>query len=234
MTYIWSIILTSVLLSGCAGTAALQSTLQSRSGELVYLHDTPPVPDKRKGTLKLGSFVVDDVLPPATTVQKESGFLLPLLVFNMWKYGYTSSLGAAQIANDYKTFMRESLVEELKRSSTFAYADDQADIEIDLKIKTVAMNAPIERNGHFLFAVYAVSWGDQTLAGPVDVVMTADAVWKQDGKELMTREVQGRGRAGILGGRIVQMEDYTTAMIEALSLAIKDLNENLVKEINSL
>lgn len=232
MKHIWIVAIMIVLLTGCAGAAGIQSSLQGRSGELVYLHDSEKIAEKQGGTMKLASFVVDDVLPPITTVRHESSFVLPLLVFNMWKYGYKSNLGAAQIGNDYKSFIRESFVEEVNRSGKFGYAEDKADLEIDLKVKTITMEAPIYEQGHIIFAVYAIAWGRYTSAGPVDVIVTADVVCKRDGQELFSQEVQGRGRAGILQGKNLQLGDYTTTMVEALSLAIKGFNENLVRELN--
>jgi hypothetical protein len=232
MKHIGIIAIMIVLLTGCAGAAGIQSSLQGRSGELVYLHDSEKIAEKQGGTMKLASFVVDDVLPPITTVRHESSFVLPLLVFNMWKYGYKSNLGAAQIGNDYKSFIRESFVEELKRSGKFAYADDKADLEIDLRVKTIAMDAPIYEQGHFIAAGYFFAWGRYTSAGPVDVIVTAEAICKRDGQELFSREVQGRGRAGVLQGKNLQLGEYTTTMIEALSMAVKGFNETVVREVN--
>ena len=181
---------------------------------------------------------MDDVLTPSTEVKEKTGFVLPLIFVNIWKYDYDSTLGSAQIGNDYKRFIRESFIEELKRSGKFNYVEETADMEIDLKIKTVEMAAPIRKNGMFLFLVIAFSYGQSTAAGPVDVVITADVVLKKDGKELLSKEFQGKHRTGPFGPSYQTedklLQDYQTAMIEGVSLAIKDLNENIVKEINKL
>jgi len=221
-----------VVLAGCAGS--LQSSLQNRSGELLYLHDSAKITEKQDATLAIGSFVIDEVLQPSTTVRKTSGFVLPLLFVNLWKFDYQSSLGYAQIVNDYKQFIRDSFVEELKRSGKFKYVEDRGDIEIDIKIKTITMSAPIYRGGHFLFVMVAWAYGYYISAGPVDVVVKADVVLKKAGNELLGKECQGTFRTGILKGKDFKLEDYTTAMIEGLSLAIKDLNENIVKEIDKI
>ncbi len=234
MKHIWIIGMMIVLLTGCAGTDSLRGSLQGRRGELVYLHDSAKTAEKQGGTVKIGSFVVDDVLPPSTTVEEKSSFVLPLIFLNVWKYDYESSLGYAQIENDYKQFIRESFIDELKRSAKFSYVEDNGDMEVELTIKGITMAAPIHKNGNVIFAVYAVSWSQYTSAGPVDVVVTANVVLKKDGKELFSRELLGRGRAGVLKGKNLQLADYTTAMIEAMSLAIKDLNEHIVKEINTI
>jgi hypothetical protein len=38
----------------------------------------------------------------------------------------------------------------------------------------------------------------------------------------------------VLQGRNLNMGDFTTSMVEGFSLAIKDLNENLVQSINAI
>jgi hypothetical protein len=228
-----------ILVAGCASTGSFQRNLQSNTGELTYLHDSVKVAEKQSGTLKIGSFVVDDVLPASTTVEKKEGSLLPLLFVNTWKYYYQSSLGYEQITNDYKKFIQESFVEELKRSAKFRYVEDKGDMEIDIRIKTITMTAPIHQNGMFMFLLVAFSYINNTSAGPVDVVVTADAVVKKEGKPLWSKEFQGKHKINVLNGNYTNqqgklLQDYTTAMIEDLSVAIKNLNENIVKEINTI
>ena len=106
---------------------------------------------KQSGTVRVGSIVVDEVLPQATSVTEKSGFVLPLLVVNLWKYDYQSQLGQSQLTNDYKAFIRESFVEELKRSGKYNYVEDQSEMEIDLKIKTISMTAPMRKTGNVVW-----------------------------------------------------------------------------------
>lgn len=221
-------------LTGCGGAAGLQRTLEDRKGELLFLHDSQKVPDKHSETVKISSFVVDDVLQANTTVEQKSGYIIPLLFFNFWKYEYQSSLGYMQVKNDYKNFIRESFVEELERSGKFRHVEDQADLEMDVEVKNITMSAPIVKTGNFLFVVFAWGFGHNTSAGPVDVVVTANVALKKDGKELFNREFQGKCRTNVLSGTSIKMEDFTMAMIEGLSLAIKDLDENIVKEMNTV
>lgn len=231
MKKIW-ILVAFFFLTGCAGATGLQRTLEESSGELLFLHDSEKVPDKQTETVKIASFVVDDILQPNTTVEKKSGYIVPLLFLNFWKFEYQSSLGYAQIKNDYKKFIQESFVQELERSGKFRQIEDQADLELDIEVKNVTMSAPIVKTGNFLFVVVAWGFGYNTLAGPVDVVATANVALKKDGIELFNKEFHGNSRTNILSGTNIKMEDYTLAMIEGLSLAIKDLHENIVEEIN--
>jgi hypothetical protein len=230
----WTTALMMLLLAGCVGVDDLQGKLRSRNSELMYLHGGANTTEKPGGNLNIGSFVVEDVLPSSTTVQEQSSSIFPFLVVNVWNYRYQSNLGYEQIGNDYKTFIRESFIEDLKRSGKFSYVEDNGDMEIDVKIKTIKMAAPVYKNGMFLFLLFAVSYHESVWAGPVDVVLRADAVLKKNGKELFRREFQGMNRTGALNVNKLKLEDYNTVMVEALSLAIKNLNETIVREINSV
>jgi hypothetical protein len=226
----------ALFLAGCAGS--LQNGLTGRTGELLYLQDSETVTDKQGDTARVGSFVVDDILPPSTTVDKTGMFILPLIVWDSWKVNYQSRLGVAQIGNDYKQFIKDRFIEELKRSGKLPYADENGAVEIDVHVKSLTMSAPIIESGYFLFLLYAAAYGQFTAAGPVDVVVTADVAVKKDGRELFSREVQGKSRTTTLDARYTAesklLTDFQAAMIEGTSMAIKDLSENLVREINTL
>lgn len=228
----WLAVLIVMLCAGCGGAAGLESLLQTKNGPLAYLYDSEKVSLKQAGTVRVGSVVVDEVLPQATKVTEESGYVLPLLVVNLWKYDYQSQLGQAQLTNDYKAFIRESFIEELKRSGKYSYVEDQSEMEIDLKIKTISMTAPMRKTGNVIFLLVAVSFDQSYYAGPAEVLITADAVLKKDGQEIFNQEFRGLGRTGLLQGRNLDIADFTTAMIEALSLSLKNLNEHIVREIN--
>jgi len=221
-----------MFLTGCGGAAGLQRTLGDHTGELLYLHDSATAAEKQGGTVKIVSFVIDDILPPETTVKQKSGYFVPLLFFNFWKYQYECRLGYAQIENDYKQFVRESFIEELERSGRFRRVEDRGDLELEIEISSLSMSAPMLKAGSFIFIVYGVGYSESTSAGPVDSLVTAKAVVRKKGKELVNREFQGKSRTNVLSGKNVKLEDYTTTMIEGLSFALKDLNESIVKEIN--
>lgn len=224
----------AVALTGCAGTGGLQRGLQNGRAELAYVHDSAAMTSKNGRSVKIGSFVVADSLPADTTVVKTSSSFLPLIFFNTWNHEFQCRLGYRQIENDYKEFMRQSLIAELKRSGTAAYAEDKADLSLTVYVKDIEMSAPVKKNGRFLCLLYAFGVGTNTSGGPVDVTVKAEVVLKKGEAEVFNREVQGRYRTSILVGANIKIEDYTVAMIEGLSLATKDLNERIVREVNGI
>ncbi len=229
-----SVILLCAFLTGCVASSGLRYTLEQRKGQLAYVHDSEKIAVKKAVALTLKSFTVDDVLTPDTVVKRKSTFVLPLLFFNMWKQEDQARLGYSQIENDYKQFFRESLIEELKRSGVTEYRDDRGDVTLDVKIKKIEMSAPIVQAGNFIFAFFFFAWHSGTKAGPVDVTIDADVRANKGSEVVFTRELRGSFQTNILAGKNTNLKDFTTAMIEGVSMAIKNLNENIVKEINKI
>ncbi len=229
-----SLMLILAVLAGCAGTASLQHRLEEGKGSLVYVHDSEKVSDKKAGALSISRFIVDDVLAPNTIVENKSRFVLPLILVNIWKQEDQARLGYAQLENDYKKFFRESFIEELKRSGTYAIRDERGDLILEVTIKKIEMSAPINQHGNFIFALFFFAFGSQTTAGPVDVSVAADVQATRGDAVVLTKELKGNFRTNILTGKNANLNDYTTAMIEGVSMAAKDLNEKIVKEINKI
>ena len=230
-------ILTAIMifiLAGCAGTSSLQRSLEDGRGELLYVQDSMKVDKKNGESVAVASFAVDDCLPPQTTVTRTKSSVLPFIFFNTWNHEFQCKLGYGQLANDYKQFIKESFIDELKRSCKVQYVEKKADMEVHVNVKSIEMSAPIKKNGRFLFLFYAAGIGTTTYAGPADVIVKADAVLKKGDREVFAKEFQGRHRTNILKGKNVKMKDYTIAMIEGLSLAVKDMNEQIVREINQI
>jgi len=228
------------LATGCARTAELQSNMDYRTDELTYEYMSKQLVEKKESSLSIGSFVVEDVLPPDATVVKTSSILVPLLFLNIWRYKYQANLGHDRIVNDYKAFMKESFVQEVKQGSLFSYAENQGDFSVEVTINKVEISAPIKQSGGINFLPLAFGWNENFSFGPLDVAVHSDVIVKYDGVVVSNRKVQGKYKTDIdvknpVWERIdfgVLMQDYTSVMIDSLSLAIRDLNQNIVTMIN--
>ncbi|HEX9051142.1 MAG TPA: hypothetical protein VF841_11480 [Anaeromyxobacter sp.] len=224
-------------LGGCLGTEGFEQRLRAQTGELMYLREMR-APERRPGTVSLGTFSVEPELPPATTVRKTGGWVVPLLLVNAWQGEYRSSLGAAQLANDYRAFMKESLEEDLRRAARYRLVDGSGDLRVDVNVTKIEMSAPIAEGGHFVFLLLAVGWGNWIRAGPVDVTIEGETIVTRAGQEPVRSTVVGRSRSRILYRKGTNADtyvaDFTTAMIESLSLAVKGFNGAVVEEVNRL
>lgn len=229
-----SLILVLVVLTGCMGTSRLQQTLVGRKGSLVYIHDSEKVADKKSGSLSISRFTVEDVLEANTVVTRKSTFFLPLLLVNVWKQEDHARLGYSQLENDYKQFFRESFIEEMNRSGTYTIQSAPSDLTLEMNIKKIEMSAPINQDGNFIFALFFFAFGSNTTAGPVDVSVVADLKVSKGDAPILVKELKGNFRTNILPGKNANIKDYTTALIECVSMAAKNLNERIVREISSI
>lgn len=228
------IAIVALLLAGCGVTKNVQGKLETGRSALTYVHDSERAAFRDGGSIAVRSFVVDDVLPPQTTVRKVSSSVLPLLVFNRWTEDMRAQLGYAQIENDYKQFMREHFLEELKRSGRFSAQDGAADLDVTVRIRSLELSAPIRHRGTFFFFLLIFGGGHYYSVGPVSVAVTADVTVERSGAKVLTGVITGKHATTILEGKDVGLGDYTVAMIEGVSLAVKDLNQRIVREINRL
>ena len=235
-----------VLATGCAKTAIIERNLANRADELTYENVGKPPVVKKAGTLTIGSFVVEDVLPPATTVVETSGIVVPLLFINSWRYIYQVNRGYDRIINDYKEFIKESFVHEVKQSSILNYVERQGDFSVDVTVHKIQIAAPIVQSGAVFITPVAGGGGEQFEFGPLAVDVQASVLLKRNDAVLINKNVggsykidinpsqdsirqedwQGRGDSEIL------IQDYMSVMIDGLSSAIRDLNKNIVTMID--
>lgn len=223
----------AALAAGCANTGGLQAQLRSGRAELMYLQD-PPVAERQPSTVGLGKVTVEAALPAETTLEKVGGFPVPLLFVNFWKYDYRASLGTARLANDLPGFTRQSLAEALRRGARYAWAEEGADLQVEATVRTVTLRAPMQQSGNFLFLVFAWSWSSSVGAGPAEAIVEGEVVLRRGGQEVLRRPVKGQARTGVLQGAHAKVEDYTSTMAEAVSLAVKDFDAQVVAAVNGI
>ncbi len=231
------LVTTAWLLGGCMGTTGLELRLQARQGELMYLRDAGAV-ERDAGTVSIDALAVEHALPPTTTVKRTGGWVVPLVLIDAWMGKYECTLGSAQILNEWGPFVKDSLVEDLRRGARYALVEKGGDLRIEVKVAKVAMKAPVVEDGHFAFLLVAATWGKSIRAGPVDVAVEGEVVARRGGREVLRKAILGTARTGNLRRKDNDLDafvaDFTTAMIEGLSLAVKDFNGSVVDEVNRL
>jgi hypothetical protein len=225
--------LAAVLLSGCVGAEGLQLELAKSRAELMYVH-APPLAERQPGTVALGKVAVEAALPKETTVEKTGGFVVPLVLFNLWWADYRSELGAAQLQNDLATFTRSSLAEALRRGARYAWAEQGGDLTVDVTVRKATTDAPLGESGEFVFLLVNGSAHKTFNAGPATVTLDGEVVMRRGDVELVRRPIQAKGSSiGILRGSDVSIiQDFTPAMGEALSLAVKAFADEVVRTVN--
>lgn len=224
----------ALLIAGCGVTTNVQHKIAERTGELTYVHDSEPARTRSAVAIAVRSFTVDDVLPPATTVKEVDSSTLPLLVYNKWTEDMRAQLGYDRLKNDYKAFMRERFLAELRRSGVHEVREGTAELSIAVRVRKLEMSAPIRHEGTFIFLLFIIGGGHYYAAGPVSVVVQADVEITRGGTTVLAGSFVGKHATTILAGNNVQLQDYTIAMIEGVSMAVKDLNERIVSATNRI
>jgi hypothetical protein len=228
------IAVTMLFLAGCGVTQNVQNKLEETKSALTYVHDSERTLERSGITIAVRSFLVDDILPAETTVREVSSSVLPFLLYNTWTEEMQAQLGYAQIENDYKQFMRRHFEEELERSGRFTVQNEPADLNIAVRITKLEMSAPVRHRGTFFFFLFIFGGGQYYAAGPVDVAVHANVTAERGGVTVFSGAFVGKYATSILEGKNVRLGDYTSAMIEGTAMAVKDLNQRIVRQINRL
>lgn len=223
-----------LLLAGCGVSKSVQGRLEATKGALTYLHDSERPRTKSSQSITVRSFVVDDLIPARTTVRTVSSSMLPLLLVNTWSEEMRATLGYESLENDYKRFLRDRFHEELQRSGRFVLQEGPADLNISVHVTKAELSAPVRHSGNFFFLFFVFGGGSRYTAGPAVTTVAADVVVERKGMQVLSGVFTGKYATNILEGRNVDLGDFTIAMIEGLSLAVKDLNEKIVTAVNRL
>jgi hypothetical protein len=143
-------------------------------------------------------------------------------------------LGYDRLENDYKAFMRERFLAELKRSGAHELRDGDADLNVSVRIRKIELSAPIRHQGTFFFFFLIFGGGHYYEAGPVNVAVQADVTMERAGAVVLSGAFVGKHATNILAGKDARLPDFTIAMIEGVSMAVKDLNERIVAATNRI
>lgn len=221
-----------IIVSGCAGTTTIRETMNLRKDELSYERQSGTIPDKTAGTVSIGSFVVEDVLTADTVVERTSTFILPLLLVNFWNNELIVKPGHKQIVNDYREFLRQSLIDEIRASGNHIYQNQGSEYTLDVAIKKINIFAPVYQQGSMI-VFYIILGGSRTTAGPAYIEIVADVTLKRGKDILFNKPFQGKYKTPALTERKILWQEYTSILINGLSLAIKDMNSAVVKALNA-
>jgi hypothetical protein len=231
-------------LAGCANTDMISHSLNGRSYQLAYLHDTNVNDGERLQRVCLEPVtnrVQAEVLPGRTTlIEKDSSFL-PLLIYWSWKKTYVTTLGRSSIDGSLEDFVTKSFLEEATRSGHFKALVEgtECDYKIRLSIDDVRAGGPYMTNGHFLFALVAIGWGSREFAGPATSTVRLSAQLLQGTTPVLEKSYQAQARKAPLNKNYVRdvdllRADFVNSMVEAISYSLKKTIDQLVSDMNNV
>lgn len=227
------------LTTACSSTKSIQRAMDKRSHTLGYIMDTRPVKIKSPITVRIDSVTYNPaLLPESTTVVRNEGMYIPIVLVHYWKAQNTCTLGQSGMLEPLPAFVKSSLIDEINRSGQFN-ADSLSETEytLDLSIDAFEAKGPYKSEGffYFLFVVYGFNHYD--IAGPAMTQLSVSYQLKQNGRPVFSgyhnaqRETQALNKPNVTSSKL--QENYAASMVEATSFNIKYINQLIVNDLNN-
>jgi len=228
-----------IVFMGCASTNAIKKALDKQVFPITYLYDSKIEEEKIDDGVYIKPIQNNSQsLNKTAQVVKTKGLIVPLLVFNMWDYQYDCDLGESGVQEDIPEFVRKSLIEESERSGKFRIVQsvDSCDYILEMSINDHSVGGPYRENGFAYFALYFYGYNYRETAGPATshVSLTAKLIKGEDvlfEKELLAEKVSAPLKRQYRKTNELYT-DFSNSMVESLSLAYKQVIEEIVIEIN--
>ena len=233
-----TIALLALVLVSCSETKMLQKSLRTFNSSISYLHDSPTssCPRTKQVLINIQNTPLDTV----TTVSRLPGLVLPFIFFNYFETNLKVKLGQSSIQEDYTNFIKSSLSEESKRSGCFSVTNqitNDSTYTLDLTIDSCNTVSKYSRTYMFMYLVIAYSWSWSESGSPAETNLQLSAKLRKGNTLLYEKKYAVRRTQPFINSTRVNSNklraDFTTNMVEGLSLSTKECTEQIVADINT-
>ena len=166
--------------------------------------------------------------------------VLPLIFFNYFETNLKVKLGQSSIQEDYNNFFTGSLTEESKRSGCFSVtnrATNDSVYTLDLTIDSCNTVSKYRRTYMFMYLVIAYSWSWSESGSPAETNLQVTAKLRKANSLIYEKKYSiKRSQPFINSTRLNSNKlraDFTTNMVEGLSLSTKECTEQIVADLNT-
>ena len=231
---------------GCSINSQLTSNLSRYEQSLNYVYDSDIITEKKNVAVIVDSVLMyDSAMINSTTVTKQSGIVIPLLILNFWNYKYSCDLGENVITEDLSNFFLESIKQESFRSGIFLLNPNDSTLckidqiyNLDVIVDSLNIEGPYTYGGHTLVTPYGYSYSLSEFAGPAKAECKLQFILKKGKKVQLTKDIYISQMTDFLRNKrstssTELQEKYAIAMIEALSTAIKNSISKMITDINN-
>lgn len=216
----------------------LQSSLRKFNSSIEYLYDSPisTCPQNKQVYLSINNNPLDTV----TTVSKLNVLLLPFIVFDYYSINMNVKLGQSSIQENYNQFFSSSLNEESKRSGCFNITNQQTNDSIytlNLTIDTCNTTSKYKKSFVFMFLFFAYNYSYSESGSPAETNLQVSAkLMKGDSliydKKYNIKRIQPFVTRPRINSNNLR-SDFSTNMVEGLSLSTKDCIEQIIADVNT-
>ncbi len=228
---------TVLLFTNCTSSKKIYERFAAQSYSLSYNHE-PVVPRKLDNLDVLIKLSGDsESVLSSTKVERDKGIVVPLIAFNYWKSVNTCSVGQDMMDENFPEFLQDALTEELDRSSIIhPIQGGDTPYRLEITIDSVGASGPYSSEGfaYFLLLAYGYSYSDWTGPGIANLNVSYK-LYKND-EVLMENTVVRKKLTAESQYRYAKTEtlqnDYGKFMVEAVSLCVKEVCEEISEELN--
>lgn len=234
-----------LLLSSCRSTRSMQRELNELRGDLYYELTSREYTGEVKHKVYL-DFIDYSNTDYYTTIRRQGGFFVPLLVYNFQKDKFKTRLGEHSLSQLYREFLTEALLTECNSSTCFQLEDNQdGSIPPDSVYRLEVKITKNETTGGVVLREHSLIWFDDeyltmpscrprpsqtSLAIHIRLSHRGECLLEKDYHVEHKQSRHQRAYPDSYGANQACMDD----MAESLSLATRQIVEEISQELHLL
>ncbi len=230
-------ILITIIISSCTSTKKVQEHLEYNKQSIIYLMDSSPSEKVSNHKLSVTAITTDSSVRKEGNVIKETGWVVPLLVVNIWGSQKMCYQGASMFDNDWSTSLELNFYRESQRSGIFKIDSNAIEYQLELTIDKLEAKGPYFSQGHFIFAALFYFYSSVDYAGPAETKLAISYKLKQNGKVVHKNSFNSEKETEQLEkgykNKKKLIQGFATSMAEATSNNFKNVIESIVQDLNS-
>lgn len=225
-------------LISCTSTSTIQSNLNENKYSLEYLMDSEVSNTKKDIMVSVDTiFFNPGIMEAITIVEREKGWFIPLIVFNMWKSANNCSLGHSMFEEQIPSFLKESIIEEINRSGDFKVDSDiTANYSLEITIDEISTKGPYISSGYFYTSIFSYGYSYSDVAGPALSNMRISYNLKKSDEIVLSNSFNSEKITEQIDRHYTNTKhlqhDYAVSMVEATSYNFKNIIELIVYDLN--
>jgi hypothetical protein len=216
----------------------LQKSLSKYKVPIDYLHDS-----KKNICVKKDTVYINDLLKliidSNTTVSKINYTLIPLIFFNYEETNLLVKLGQSSIKPKYNDFFINSFLTETQRSGCFISKNQlpkNNQYILEISIDSCKTESIYQMKSTLIFLLIAFSSRSREIGFPSTTILNANLILRKDDKILLKKNYNIERQQPFIISNVKNTDqlrsDFTTNMVESLSLTTKQCIENIVSDLN--
>jgi hypothetical protein len=227
----------ALMVVSCSESKMLQKSLGNFNAPIAYLHDSKIIDSPKTDSLII--WLNNKSLDSITNVTKINAKLLPFLVFNYSEVNLNVKLGQSSLQQKYDDFFANSLLDESDRTGCFGISNLESNASfytLDITIDTCSTNSKYQRSTTVLFLFFAYSVSSREAGFPAETNLKVSTQLKKGGVLIAEKSYAIKRTQPFIPTPNTSLHnlraDFTTNMVESLSLSTKQCVEDIINDVN--